>query len=144
MDTSPIFKLVRAVDKAYLDLCRPVLAEFEFSQVAFDILMFLHNNPDCCTAKDISEKRNIKPNVISMYVEKLVNDGYLVRKSFAGDRRKIKLVCTQKAQAVVAKGEELQKDFVKRLSAGIPESDLQVFRSCIRNITQNAEGMWEK
>ena len=46
-------------------------------QTAFDILMFLYNNPEYKTARDIVEIRNIKANLVSVNVEKLVQDGYI-------------------------------------------------------------------
>ncbi len=50
--------------------------------------MFLANNPDCKTARDIVEMRHIKANLVSMNVDKLVQEGYLERRAVAGDRRK--------------------------------------------------------
>ena len=37
--------------------------------------MFLYNNPEYKTARDIVEIRNIKANLVSVNVEKLVQDG---------------------------------------------------------------------
>ena len=64
---------------AYNKMCEPILHEFDIPQVSFDILMFLNNNPDLCTAQQISEFRNIKKNLVSVHVEKLVTAGYLQR-----------------------------------------------------------------
>ncbi len=62
---------------AYNKMCEPILHEFDIPQVSFDILMFLKNNPDLCTAQQISEFRNIKKNLVSVHVDKLVTAGYL-------------------------------------------------------------------
>ena len=62
-------------------MCVPILHEFDIPQVSFDILMFLKNNPELCTAQQISEFRHIKKNLISVHVDKLVTAGYLDRKS---------------------------------------------------------------
>ena len=35
---------------AYNKMCEPILDEFDIPQVSFDILMFLENNPNLCTA----------------------------------------------------------------------------------------------
>ena len=70
--------------------------ELKLPQTAFDILMFLANNPDYKTASDIVEVRKIKANLVSVNVEKLVRDGYLERKAVEGDRRKVELICTKK------------------------------------------------
>ncbi len=59
--------------------------------------MFLANNPEYKTARDIVEIRKIKANLVSVNVDKLVNEGYLERKPVENDRRKTELVCTKKA-----------------------------------------------
>ena len=39
--------------QAYNAMCKPLCQELKLPQTAFDILMFLANNPDCTTARDI-------------------------------------------------------------------------------------------
>ena len=67
-------------------------------KVAFDILLFLVNNPEYKTASDIVGYRGIKTNLISVNVDKLVRDGYLKKKNVKSDRMKTMLICTDKAQ----------------------------------------------
>ena len=43
-----------------------------FPQTAFDILMFLANNPEYKTARDIVEIRKIKANLVSVNVDRCV------------------------------------------------------------------------
>ena len=62
---------------AYSATCKTLCRELKLPQTAFDILMFLANNPDYKTASDIVEVRKIKANLVSVNVEKLVRDGYL-------------------------------------------------------------------
>ena len=86
---------------AYSATCKTLCRELKLPQTAFDILMFLANNPDYKTASDIVEVRKIKANLVSVNVEKLVRDGYLERKAVEGDRRKVELICTKKAEPVI-------------------------------------------
>ena len=39
---------------------------------------------------------------MSVNVDRLVQEGYLERRAVAGDRRKTQLLCTEKAQPVIA------------------------------------------
>lgn len=100
---------------AYNTACKPLCQELKLPQTAFDILMFLGNNPDCKTARDIVEIRKIKANLVSVYVERLVQEGYLERWAVVGDRRKTELHCTRKAQAVIVRGRVVQNAFFERL-----------------------------
>ena len=98
---NPSMAFARKTALAYGALCRPLCQELGLSQTAFDILLFLANNPDCRTARDIVEVRRIKANLVSVHVDRLVRDGYLLRRPVPGDRRKTELVCTDLAQPVV-------------------------------------------
>ena len=71
------------LSKAYSETCKPLCHELNIPQTAFDILLFLANNPEYKTARDIVEIRKIKANLVSVNVDKLVNEGYLERKSCA-------------------------------------------------------------
>ena len=73
--------------------------------------MFLGNNPDYKTARDIVEVRHIKANLVSMNVDKLVQEGYLERREVPGDRRKTELICTEKTENVWRQGCEIQRTF---------------------------------
>lgn len=100
---------------AYSKKCKPLCQELGLPQTAFDILMFLANNPVYKTASDIVEVRKIKANLVSVNVEKLVQEGYLKRETVKGDRRKTQLICTDKAQPVIQKGRAVQESFFELL-----------------------------
>lgn len=80
----------------YENLCQPVCRECGIAQTALDILMFLANNPEYYTARDICRVRGIKANLVSFHVEKLVQEGYLEREAIPGDRRQVRLLLTTK------------------------------------------------
>lgn len=77
--------------------------------------MFLANNPEYTTARDIVEVRKIKANLVSVNVDRLVCDGYIIRKETKGDRRKTQLICTPAAEEIIKEGQVLQKDFLEHL-----------------------------
>ena len=107
----------RKLALAYTAVCKPLCQTLKLPQTAFDILLFLANNPAYQTAADIVEVRKIKANLVSVNVDKLVRDGYLTRESMPGDRRKTRLLCTEKAQPVIMQGRQLQSAFLQRLFA---------------------------
>ncbi len=112
---NPTIEISFKTAQAYSAMCKPLCQELKLPQTAFDILMFLANNPDCTTARDIVEFRKIKANLVSVNVDRLVQEGYLERRAVAGDRRKTQLLCTEKAQPVIARGREVQERFFARL-----------------------------
>ncbi len=137
----PSIELTRKIALAYGAICKPLCRELELPQTAFDILMFLGNNPDCKTAGDIVELRHIKANLVSAYVERLVQAGYLERRPVPGDRRKAELFCTEKARAVIARGQRLQNDFVTRLFADMDEETRRAFFAALAVIGKNSDAI---
>ena len=96
LGVNPNMEFAIKTAQAYNAVCKPLCQELKLPQTAFDILMFLANNPDRRTASDIVEFRHIKANLVSMNVDRLVKEGYLERRAVAGDRRKTELLCTEK------------------------------------------------
>ena len=129
--------------QAYNAVCKPLCQELKLPKTAFDILMFLANNPDCTTARDIVEIRKIKANLVSVNVEKLVQEGYLTRCAVAGDRRKTELLCTEKAAPILARGRQLQKDFSESLFAGMDEARREAFAAALAEIETNLDAILE-
>ena len=130
--------------QAYCIQCRSLCRELHMPQTAFDILMFLANNPNYNTAKDIVELRGLKANLVSVNVERLVQEGYLDRQDFPGDRRKTVLVCTEKARPVVKKGQELQSSFSEAIFRDVDpdarENFYRVMETVERNLNQILKG----
>ena len=129
-------KIARNILQAYSTKCKPLCKEIGMPQTAFDILMFLANNPEFDTARDIVETRYIKSNLVSVNLESLVREGYLKREKCTGDRRKTRLVCTQKAWPVVERGRRLQEDFNGELFKNVDDR-LKVDFFRVLNIMEN-------
>lgn len=116
---------------------KPICSSAGIPQTAFDILMFLHNNPEYKTARDIVEIRGIKANLVSVNVEKLVKDGYLERHQDDRDRRKITLVCTDKSAPVTEDGYSMQKKLFNDLFYGSSDHEKAEFYRMIALIEKN-------
>ena len=122
---------------AYNKTCESLLEKYDISQVSFDILMFLTNNPEYVTAQDISEIKGIKKNLVSIHVEKLVRAGLLKRGFVSGDRRKVSLSCTEKARPIIEDGLTLQTSFYERITSGITEEDWEAYKRINKRVMEN-------
>ena len=132
-------ELIRKFGQAYGVACKPVCKEFGLPQTSFDILMFLGNNPEYRTASDIVEIRHIKANLVSMHVDRLVKDGFLVREEAKDDRRKTLLMCTEKARPVIEKGKKVQKKFMESLLENTDEAGKENFVKTLNIISHNMD-----
>jgi DNA-binding MarR family transcriptional regulator len=128
---------------AYSVMCKPLCQEIKLPQTAFDILMFLSNNPQYKTARDIVEVRKIKANLVSINVDKLVKEGYLERREVAGDRRKTELVCTSQADSIIEKGRLVQKDFKDILFNNMEDSMKEILFKGMEIMEDNLDRILE-
>lgn len=139
MTQEDIFIMFRNMTEIYDEYCEPICKEYNIPHISLEILSFLSEYPEHFTAKDICSIKMIKPSLVSLHVEKLVKSGYLVRESVNGDRRKVKLVCTEKAKAVTAACKELREKCCSLLTEGLTEEEKGIFDNCLLKISQNAE-----
>ncbi len=136
-------EFAQKINLAYNSVCKPLLHKLNLPQTAFDILMFLANNPEYTTARDIVEVRKIKANLVSVNVDRLVNDGYLIRKQTDGDRRKTQLICTPASEKIIKEGQTLQKGFLEHLFDDMDNNTKEVFINGMKQIEYNLDKILE-
>ena len=124
---------------AYHAVMQPLCTEAKLPPAALDIILYLANNPSYNTAKDICRMRGHKPGIVSVHVERLVNDGLLERREMPGDRRQTRLICTERAQDIITRGREIQWKFGLRLMEGISKEDHEIMRRCFERIDINLD-----
>ena len=108
---SQMFRNANRFIEAYHAALQPVCRDTGLPPMAVDILMFFANNPESGTAKDVCQCRGFKSGIVSVHVDRLVNEGLLSRRESpttpetrtrvhgrgGGDRRA--RTCAQKAFA---------------------------------------------
>lgn len=123
--------------KAYESFCQPLCKKFQLSQTSFDVLMFLANNPESNTARDICEIRGIRSGMASVAVDFLVKNGYLIRQADPDDRRIWRLLITEKSTEIILTGKQIQQEFGHQLTEGISEKDLKVYMEIAEKFKEN-------
>ncbi|MFU2432649.1 MAG: MarR family winged helix-turn-helix transcriptional regulator, partial [Clostridiales bacterium] len=139
MRGATLFSHANKMTKAYHVMLTPLCKEAGLPPLALDILLFLANNPEHNTAKDICRMRGHKSGIVSVHVERLVNDGLLERQEMPGDRRQTRLVCTEKAQDIITRGRDIQWQFGFRLMEGISKEDHETMHRCFERIDANLD-----
>ena len=138
------YTCARRFTEAYTEAMRPVAEALGMAQPAVDILLFLANNPGKDTARDICTYRRLKPAIVSFHVEKLVREGYLLRWAIPGDRRKQRLVCTERAEEILRRGRAVQERFSRELVQGLSPEELAAGMRCMevfeKNMTRLTQG----
>lgn len=132
-----VYTASRQLLEAYAAAMQPLCHRVHMAPTAVDILLFLANNPGRDTARDICTYRGLKPGLVSFHVERLVQEGYLQRRSDPNDRRRSHLLCTDRATPLIRQGRAAQEDFFRRMTAGLAPDELAVFRRCLDVFRQN-------
>ena len=128
LTASQVYTYTRRILDAYTVVMQPLSAELDMAPNAVDILLFLANNPGLDTARDICTYRRLKPGIVSFHVDKLVREG-----------RRCRLVCTDKAAPIIARGQALQEQFIAQMSAGVAPDALETFQRCLTAFAQNLD-----
>jgi len=79
--------------------------------------------------------------LVSVNVEKLAKDGYIKRTNIEGDRRKIRLSLTEKAQPIVGRGKQLQQSFFDMLFENTTDEMKKNFTETVGIIDRNLDEM---
>ena len=137
MQKENVITILNNLADVYENSCQSICKKMGVPHTAFTILMFLANNPEYYTAKDVCKFRAIKPNIVSFNVDKLVKEGYIERQAIPENRRSIKLVCTPKAQPVIEEGRNVISHFFSSLSEGMDEEDVARFYRYLELISKN-------
>lgn len=135
----PAVELTKKFMAAYKAAQKKVCKAWNVPEVSLDILLFLANNPEYTTARDIVEVRSIKANLVSQHVDRMVREGYLCRKEVQGDRRKRDLSLTEKAMPIIEAGRRMQTDFFETLFHGVSEEEKRAFFETMDIMSRNMD-----
>ena len=127
--------------KAYETFCQPVCKKYQLSQTSFDVLMFLANNPEYNTARDICEIRGIRTGIASVAVDLLVKNGYIHRQPDASDRRLTRLILTEKSEEIIQSGRLIQREFGAQLITGISDEEMTAYLKTAQKFSENILNM---
>ena len=141
MKPAEMFTAQRRVIAAVARMSQPICRKYELNQSCFDILMFIANNEEYNTARDICSIRGIKPGLASVAVETLIQRGLLVREDDPSDRRVKRLVPTYRAQLIVAEGRSIHRSFIGKIFDGVSTEEMEVYKRVTDKISRNIEGL---
>ena len=137
METRDILSGAKSFHKIYNQVIQTAAAQHHLSLMDADIILFLYNNPDYDTAKDISYFRMLAKSGVSASVESRTSLGYLESHEDTADRRKIHLKLTDSAAPVARDLKRTQEDFFERLNRGISEEERQMFSDLLKRMMDN-------
>ncbi len=114
---------------------------YELNATELGILLFLANNPQYDTVKEIAEYRLMPKSCVSRSVDSLVKRGYLSIYGDETDRRKNHLVLEQEAAGVIQAGYAAQDQLLEQIFTGVTAEEQETFLKIHRKMLENAKEM---
>ena len=111
----------------------------DLSKPETDVLLFLANNPQYNTARDVSANRALSKTYVSKAVERLVLRGLLATEASAADRRLQFLRLTPAAAAKVLALRQAQADFFRHLTVGFSPENLMLLDRLLQQLQGNLD-----
>ena len=139
LSTGEFLSITNLFNKLYSGSINVVAVEFGMSKVEVDVLLFLHNNHQYDTARDIVEYRHIAKSYVSKAVELLVKRGALSIREDEKDRRISHLEVTKEAAVPLKKALVAQAGVMEKIFRGITEEEKQMFEKILCRMSSNLE-----
>ena len=99
-----------------------------------DVLLFLANNPQYNTARDVVQYRGFSKTYVSRSVESLVRQGLLTTAQSAADRRVQYLHLTERASLPVSLLRQSQKEFFHFLTEDLSDQEVAVLERVFQKV----------
>lgn len=120
--------------EAYLS---EIFEKYSLNLTDIRVLLFLYEHKSYDTARDIVENHYLTKSYVSKSIEKLIEKGFLERRSLQGDRRYIHLLVKEEAFPVIEMTQEKKQKMLKRLFEGISPEYLLILTEIAGKISNN-------
>lgn len=129
----------KTITTCYELLSSKVCDEYGLTQMQYDILMFLYNNPQHNTAADIVKIRKSTKSHVSTSLKGLENRGLIKRLQSVENKKHIEIVLLENAMPIIEDGIKAQKDFASNVLSGLTNEEKRICMSVFDKICRNAD-----
>ena len=129
----------KKITSYYELLSGKVCDKYELTQMEYDILMFLHNNPQNNTAAEIVKIRKSTKSHVSTSLKNLENKKLVERKQSEENKKHVEIFLLDKAELIVEEGINAQKQFAQNVLSGLTEEEKDMCIRVFDKICNNAE-----
>ena len=140
----PILSYVQHYKKYHAARFEAASVQYGLNLLEIDILLFLHNNPDCRTASDICRYRGLAKSNVSAAVERLRARGVLTVSPAPTNRRQRLLAFTADGQRIAAALAEIQHRTVEPLFEGFTAEEQQRLQEYLSRMDANIQRQLKK
>ena len=117
----------KTITRYYEILMSSVCEKHQLKHLEYDILMFLHNNPQYRTAADIVRVRKSTKSHVSTSLKTLEDRGLIAKKTDPVNKKHIELDLLD------------QRQFAEQMLRGLTPEDIAVCKRIFQQVCSNAE-----
>lgn len=129
----------KAVTALYEKKTRAICDRYQLTQMEYDILMFLYNNPTYTTATDIVSIRRLTKSHVSSALKMLEDKGYIRRFYEENNSKTAHIEVLKLAEGILQDGYNMQMDFFDTVFWGFSEEERNQYRTLLERIYENVE-----
>lgn len=127
--------------KTYKKFISPALNDLGLTHNEFEILVFLQENLEYNTAKDIVEFSGLSKGLISRSIESLLKKEMLTIKKDDKDKRIVRLYISNSAIETINFLNKISNDFCKLLLEGLKDEELISFDNILNKMIKNLNNL---
>lgn len=129
----------KTITNCYEMIARSVCEKYQLTQMEYDILMFLHNNPQHNTAAEIVKIRKSTKSHVSTSLKELEKKGLIQRIQSAENKKHVKIVLLDNADQIIKAGIKAQKKFAQNILKDLTQEEKNLCINVFTKICNNAE-----
>ena len=114
----------KTITRYYEILMSSVCEKYQLKHLEYDILMFLHNNPQYRTAADIVRVRKSTKSHVSTSLKTLEDRGFIAKKTDPVNKKHIELDLLEPANEIVRDGLLAQRQFAEQMLRGLTPEEI--------------------
>ena len=118
--------------------------KYKLTQNEVEVLIFLYNNPELNTSKDIVKYRWTSKSLVCKSVRSLLDNEYLDPAADYDDGRVMRLIMPEKTREIAKDLAEKEKEFYDLVFAGITDTEMAAIRGFAERIDVNLDEFLKK
>lgn len=127
--------------KTYNKFISPTLNDLGLTHNEFEILVFLQENLEYNTAKDIVEFSGLSKGLISRSIESLLKKDMITIKKDENDKRVFRLYISKSAEETISILNKISNEFCRLLLKGLQDEELIAFDSILNKMIKNLNNL---
>ncbi|WP_051592866.1 MarR family transcriptional regulator [Thomasclavelia saccharogumia] len=130
---------ITTIKKLYTVSLEPVCKQYNLTRMELDILLFLANNPQYDSAKDIIKHRKLTKSHVSTSIKSLTKNNYLKPVYLPNNKKTVHLKLLNSADEIIKAGQQAQKNFFETILKDFSKDEKLLIINAFSKIQRNAQ-----